>query len=1410
MNLSKFIVACCGVFFIILSEQVLAAQCSAVFPDVIATHGNGNGNSRINFGFDSRLINNPDTVLSTLRIDGNSNFDANSCGSADCTASNTSAETASVNFRRGGGSVNYSPPSNQTTTFGELGANNYNNINALSNATLGFSDNYNVYFFERLALGFNNTLNLSAGKTYYIRQFSAASNATINVVGTGTALVFIDSNVTFTSPATINSAGQNQTGDTSKLVMHVEGNVNFGSRSTFSGALYARNITFTSASYLFGVASGLKVELKSNSVLTYDSNVFNANFGEVCEQRASIATPIANFKFDETEYADVAGEVRDSVGTFHGQAKSAQPVEGKVCRAIDLSATRTSDYVVLNKDIFDNRREFSISLWAKTAKTRNQTFVSGANSGSIDELTMWFSRDVRFRPYLQNVQGNLISSPAIASNTWRHLVWTHGNNQSCLFVDKVRQNCITQATSTLDIDSLIVGQGYGSNGRLSSSQAFNGLLDELVFYDQVIGQEQVNQIYDYQNNGLDLDGEPISCGSELIAQFSMDESPWSDSVEQVIDTTGNYNAQAVNGATTDDAAPALTGNPGTCGYGEFDGNNDYIELPNSFENLQDSFTITAWINPKNLDSGSRIFIDDEKNQRGFGFSMSDQNNGNGHLRFYSRGVRPVSVDTAGGVISTDTWTFVAAVHNKGAQTRQIYVNGVAQVISGGSTTSSYTGTWGIDTGPASIGGETNRGETNNRFTGAIDEVHVFKGALNATEINAIYQKRHACSEPAIHHYEIVHDGNGLTCAAEPITIRACSNASCSSLSTDPVSLNLSVNGVQNSSVTFTGSTDFNDPTFSFNHITPEVITLSVAGASIAASNPFECSGVGTSCNMTFDNAGFILDINSGNNVASCSVNNSLAIRAVKLGDNGVSCAPAFTGEQSLNFTFDRINPTTIVAVDKTTTPSLSGVSMEAAGVRQTRNVTFNSNGEATLPFRYDEAGQIEISVSEVTSSGVREGNVTKSFYPSKLVASTALNSTDHSGGDTQKAGENFSITMTASCPDEDVVIDNYKPQTDTSIELSVQQQAPVVANGTLITSSQGISILATDSSTTQWSPAKELNLTFNAIYDEVGILNIAVRDRDYFGSSINSGPAEYISVGRFIPHHFILKDEGVVNYLTTSTYMGQPELAFEYQIEAQNLVNEITKNYTGDYAKSSVTFVAENGNDGKPLGARLAGYDSVWNNGVYSGSGIKGSFTRLAEEIDGPFDEMLFGLQFIDPDGGIHDRMLNMNADETGNCIALANCNAIALSTTPSQIRFGRWHIENAYGPETSSLPLPMSIQFWNGNAFVNNVLDSKTVFDSVKMSKIENDISPSTTTLSGQGTFSSGSTRDVILTAPSPSARGEVPVTYDIDSLPWLQFDWKNTDSTRGPFNNNPEATATFGLYRGNDRIISWREVVN
>lgn len=237
----------------------------------------------------------------------------------------------------------------------------------------------------------------------------------------------------------------------------------------------------------------------------------------------------------------------------------------------------------------------------------------------------------------------------------------------------------------------------------------------------------------------------VALQPNVIANYRMDEASWTGAAGQVTDSSGrSHHATAVNGATTGGTTPALPGSPGTCNYGMFDGSNDYVAVPASFPNLTTDFTITAWIRTtNNAKSGQRIFIDDQNNSGGYGFSLGD--GGTGRVRFYTRSVSQVILDTPN-VIQNNTWYFVAAVADITNRVKRIYVynQAGAQLAA---VSQNFTGTWGTDPGAASIGGENNAsGESGSsfKFSGNLDEVSVFSGALSTTKLLAVMNQTRLC------------------------------------------------------------------------------------------------------------------------------------------------------------------------------------------------------------------------------------------------------------------------------------------------------------------------------------------------------------------------------------------------------------------------------------------------------------------------------------------------------------------------------------------------------------------------------------------------------------------------------------------------------------------------------------------
>ncbi|OMH38165.1 LamG domain-containing protein [Motiliproteus sp. MSK22-1] len=469
------------------------------------------------------------------------------------------------------------------------------------------------------------------------------------------------------------------------------------------------------------------------------------------------ATPFAEWRLDEDSWNGTADEVVDSAGVFHGTALATSPTDGQVCNAADLSAPGTSDYLSLNRGALNGVTDFTISVWAKTSNTGSQALFSGSSGSQHNELIMWFPNATTFTPYLKGQGNGSISISSIADNQWHHLVWTRNGTQNCIYIDNNLQGCSTKDDSALSIATggLLIGQEQDSlGGNFDAGQDWEGLVDEPIIFHSALSASAIGDIYSNQSAGNGWDGTARSCDM-LLAEWRMDEASWTGSSDEVTDNSGHgYHGTAVNGADTAGISPVVSGNPGTCRYGSFDdagGNNaDYLVVP-GFPDVTQNFSITGWIRSEDISRrGQRVFADDQSNSGGYALSLGD--GGSGRLRFYSRAGSPVSLDS-NAVITNNSWYFVAGVADITNNTKTIYIYSRAGVLLD-TVSSSYSGSWGTDSGPVSIGGETNNGEQANRFFGNLDEVRFYNGLLSPAKLTSILNETHPCPGQPVSHWRL--------------------------------------------------------------------------------------------------------------------------------------------------------------------------------------------------------------------------------------------------------------------------------------------------------------------------------------------------------------------------------------------------------------------------------------------------------------------------------------------------------------------------------------------------------------------------------------------------------------------------------------------------------------------------------
>ncbi|MFT6270792.1 MAG: MSHA biogenesis protein MshQ [Alphaproteobacteria bacterium] len=145
----------------------------------------------------------------------------------------------------------------------------------------------------------------------------------------------------------------------------------------------------------------------------------------------------------------------------------------------------------------------------------------------------------------------------------------------------------------------------------------------------------------------------------------------------------------------------------------------------------------------------------------------------------------------------------------------------------------------------------------------------------------------------------------------------------------------------------------------------------------------------------------------------------------------------------------------------------------------------------------------------------------------------------------------------------------------------------------------------------------------------------------------------------------------------------------------------------------------------------------------------------------------------------------------------------VDASPTGVEIRFGRQVLENSFGPETSNFTQPMQLEHFDGTVFTVTSDNNCTGYEASKISLTNISLDPTLTDVLGTtGSFDNGTTLAISFAAPGAGNQGEIGVLYT--AYDWLRYDWDDN----GVYDNSPTAIATFGLYRGDDRLFHWREI--
>jgi len=470
--------------------------------------------------------------------------------------------------------------------------------------------------------------------------------------------------------------------------------------------------------------------------------------------------------------------------------------------------------------------------------------------------------------------------------------------------------------------------------------------------------------------------------------------------------------------------------------------------------------------------------------------------------------------------------------------------------------------------------------------------------------------------------------------------------------------------------------------------------------------------------------------------------------------------------------------------------------------------------------------------------------------------------TDESGAAFTPAGSNFTVTVRAVAwasgddSDNDGIPDNHDdtspsgsaPGNNASLSTNAtlpsfgqEGVAEEVALSAYLSQPSGGTNPGLSGTTVLNSFSAGSDSTTQVKYTEVGIIEIAatINDGDYLGTGA-SATAKMIGrsgyVGRFVPARFEISNGNVTDAHSGGandfTYLAQAFTA-TFDLEAQNGAGARTTNYTGVFAKmvvADITFGLLDLTSPASLTTRISNSKSLsWSSGT---AAIAASLT-VSRDADGDMDvdsndltgqlsNLQVGAFATDSDGVLTTNLdLDVDLDSTDDHVLIGATNQ----------RFGRLFTASAWGPESAGLAVPLRVEYWNGSTWIASPEDEtqilRTDFTFTDASSNSADISvdpitapvgsnpavsytndPAGNTTIDFGDGAGNGSGDAGMFVGAPGATGLFTMDVDLSSYPWLRFDW-NQDGDYTNDNNTPSATINFETYRGHDRVIYWREVL-
>lgn len=1151
----------------------------------------------------------------------------------------------------------------------------------------------------------------------------------------------------------------------------------------------------------------------------------------------TLPAAVGEWRMDEVGWTGTAGEVIDSTGNGLDGVRmgSATTAPAQVCNGAALNGS--TDFVeIADNALLDISDNLTVMTWIRPNSIPGSGLMSILSKDENYEFHINSSANINW--WWNNAGGSTrqfnSSGVTLTPGTWYHIAIVYSNSGSqIIYIDGINRGSTAYAENLINNnDPLQIGADQGFNGR-----EFDGMIDEVRIYNAALSAAQV---------GVAM-METRPCPTDALAYYAMDEITWGS----VVDSSGNGNhGVAVGTATPASTSPVVIGNPGTCGYGDIPSNTssaiyDAVDTGVDINNdVGNTGTISFWYKsnvPWDGNNGDRQLMDASLASSGKYFYLSLQNNSRLSFGLEDSADGDWRPEGGNNNFAANVWVHIAATWDLPNDQLQIYINGnldVSQIYPTNGVIGELDTLYFGDNRSSYVVGPM----TGNSANGSIDEARIYSTVRSQTEIQADMNATHPCSS-TLDHFVISHNNTGIHCLTESITVTAkLSGGATYTGYTGNIVLD-----TQSATGTWTLNTgtalNFADATANDGLAT---YTFDIADNGVAVFDLDYQSGTAsinidvydgtirdddTEGNLVFSPNGFtvtasplavpflgVVDTTIPAQTAASNFPLYLAAYGVTPTDPVCGIIEAYTGAKNLKFWSTYNNPGTgTLPVTVNTVNAFADEATANAG--STQSVTF-TNGQAAMTVNYADVGQITLAMKDdsVTAdlpAGIRGTSTAFVVRPADFILSAIERSsdsfvnpgiaTDENGAAFMAAGDLFSVTVTAVNALGNATPNYGQENSAESVVLTPVLVAAGATNNPAIAFTTGFDgfIAGIDTGT-------------DFRWDEVGIITLtpSVADGDYLGSGDVTGTTS-INIGRFYPDHFITStaDGSFANTCTSGTaftylgedfnYLGNPTLT----ATATSAINTTTANYTGTWAKLSI--------GGVSLSYPAADNSQLDENGVLA-IGVTATAGTLAR-VDNNNGSLTFTLGGASADNFSYQRNAGQVAPFTSDLtisLTAVNDGEASANDTPRNInpignlqRFGRASAQDVHGTMSQvGDNLLMPIDTWFFNASGNWALNTDDSCSSYSYTKADTSITATTAPASPVTLNNGAGHLTLTLTgAGNPGGRSVINTVWP----DWLQYDNDAVDQLLDGnlYDDNPSATATFGIFRGDDRYLYWRE---